>query len=710
MFIRKKPTPNSPRKTVQIVENIRIGLRVRQSILAYVGVIMNEEDEVKIMALAKLKVLEIIKERSAKSGRVLSDDEAKDLTKRGRKKTSLLPDKHINEDLSSILAENLEEEYRIIDGVNDIASGVFDGLGLNNILRSDKQATMLKDVILTRMVFSQSKLQLCKTMKDKFDKQYNEDQIYRMMDKIYPRIDKIKQIIFNKTHALMPNVKVLLFDVTTLYCESQIKDGLREFGFSKDGKFNNTQLVLALATNELGLPIGYELFPGNCAEVKTLLFAIRKWSKLFEIKNVCFIGDRAMFSEDNISLIEEHGYQYIIAAKLKVLSQDMKHKILDKTNYTETTFGDEDGLIGEFAYPNKIKQIRCELNGNNIGYNILGEKNAIIGMEYIAPDGTKTIALSTKIAPHLAELNELACYTKSCICVLLSATEYELLKDDAITFKDTAIIVDYDIIYNGEKIDTSKLSNTKQNKIINAAITGKISSLLMEELFGDKYSSTTMINVACSIVADLFPNYKIPVRRLCVSFKESRAHNDEIKRSRILETLKPKQGSANNVLNTPAKMYMSTNGTAVLDEIKISGAEQWDGIHGVITNITTDNPQDILSRYGSLWRIEEAFRINKHNLGMRPIYHYKAERIHTHIAICYIAFTLLKLIQYQTQLTQSRLTINNIIATLLSVESSIMVDHSTNIRYRFLGNMSSDAKTLYQAFGVKRCKSFTIYK
>ena len=212
MFIRKKPTPNSPRKTVQIVENIRIGSNVRQSILAYVGVIMNDEDEIRIMALAQLKMLELIKERSAQNGRKLTDDEAKDLTKRGRKKSSLLPAKQIDHDLSSILASNLEEEYRIIDGVNDIASDVFDRLGLHNILKSDKQINVLKDVVLTRMVFTQSKLQLCKTMKAKFNKHYNEDQIYRMMDKIYPQIDKIKQIIFNKTHALMPNINILLID------------------------------------------------------------------------------------------------------------------------------------------------------------------------------------------------------------------------------------------------------------------------------------------------------------------------------------------------------------------------------------------------------------------------------------------------------------------------------------------------------------------
>ena len=50
-------------------------------------------------------------------------------------------------------------------------------------------------------------------------------------------------------------------------------------------------------------------------------------------------------------------------------------------------------------------------------------------------------------------------------------------------------------------------------------------------------------------------------------------------------------------------------------------------------------------KYSNLWRIEEAFRINKHNLRMRPIYHFKVKRVKTHIALCYMTFTILKLIQ-----------------------------------------------------------------
>jgi len=85
-----------------------------------------------------------------------------------------------------------------------------------------------------------------------------------------------------------------LFDVTTLYLETTDTDELRQFGYSKDCRFNTTQVVLALATNEDGLPIGYELFEGNKAEVKTLITAIEHWKTLFNVGNVCFIGDRAM--------------------------------------------------------------------------------------------------------------------------------------------------------------------------------------------------------------------------------------------------------------------------------------------------------------------------------------------------------------------------------------------------------------------------------
>jgi transposase len=707
MFIVKKSTPNSPRKTVQIVESYRVGKSVRHKIIAYIGIILTPEDELKLMALAKQKLLSLIKDKSAKQGRTLTDNEAISLTKRGRKKPELLPPAPITNTCENINLLKIEEEYRVIDGVDDVVGAVFDDIGFN-IFKTIKQNQTFKDIILSRMVYSQSKLKLCETMRTKFDKHYNEDQIYRIMDLLYPKIDKVKKIIFNKTHALMPTVNVLLFDVTTLYCESIVQDGLRDFGFSKDGKFNNTQLVLALATNELGLPIGYELFPGNCAEVKTLMISIDKWSKLFNIKDVCFIGDRAMFSEDNINLIEEHGYKYIIAAKLRSLSDELQVKILDEANYQDSAFGEESGRIAEFAYNRDRPSIKCSVNADSHGYAVTKIDNNITSIEYRSPNTCNITATQNALDEAKNILSKLRIYTSRCKCIFMTKEEYELKSKDVLN--DIAIITDDAIHYNNQTASLASLTKKQQKQVTSTAQKGKIANSIMLKLFAEHYIYTSYINIPHRVMELLFPDqYKQSHCRLCVSYKPSRATNDAKKRERILTKLRLKQGSANKVLKTPAKMYMLTDGSTKLDDEKIASAEKWDGIHGVATNIMTGTPQEILTRYSGLWRIEEAFRINKHNLKMRPIYHYKKERIYSHIAICYMAFTLLKLIQYQTQLTQPRFTINNIVDTLLSVESSIFIDLDTKIRYKVPGAMSAEAKALYRAFGINKTRKTAQY-
>src|SRR5581483_6318457 len=117
---------------------------------------------------------------------------------------------------------------------------------------------------------------------------------------------------------------------TTLYFESTDTDELRNFGYSKDHRSNTTQVVLALATNSQGLPIGYELFEGNKAEVSTLVAAIESWKKIFNINKVCFVGDRAMFSQKNLQLLDQINYSYIVAAKLKTLPQDFIDKVFEE--------------------------------------------------------------------------------------------------------------------------------------------------------------------------------------------------------------------------------------------------------------------------------------------------------------------------------------------------------------------------------------------
>ncbi len=694
MFIRRKSSANSPRKTIQIVENIRIGKTTRQTILAYIGVVERQEDEEKIMALAQLKMTELIKEKRANQGQTLTDEEATSLAKPGRKKKTLAPP--IKES-SIILANSLVEECRILDGLHEIAGQVFEQLGLSKLMRTAKQNRLLKDVVLMRMLYGHSKHRLCDTIQNKLNQSYNVDQIYRLMDNLHPIIERIKRKIFERTHQLMPSTNVLLFDVTTLYCESVSPDELRQFGFSKDGKFNNTQLVLALATNEAGLPIGYEVFPGNFAEVHTLLEAIKKWNQTLSIDNVCFIGDRAMFSENNIRLIEAHGYQYIIAAKLRGQSDSLKEKILNNQNYQWIQWDNETGRIAEFELPQR-DTLRCGINTELLGYSLLEKDNILIALQYYSPKkGKKQVTLKNLPQVH-GDIQALKCYTRACPCVFLTSEEHQV---NPSIFHEMVIVMEDRIIFQEATILFSTLDDKENIRLYQHIKKGKIPGSLMKKLW-PSYQGKRYKNIPHSLIEQCFPDYERPKRRLCVSYKLSRAERDAQQRERILSRLQDREGKVNKILRTTAKMFMSAEGQASLDHAKIAEAEKWDGLHGIITNITEETPQNLLSRYNQLWRIEEAFRINKHNLSMRPIYHFKPERIQSHLVICYIAFAILKLIQYQTQLTQPRLTIQKILTTLLSIESSIYVDITTSNRYKIPGHMSADAKALYQAFGIKR--------
>ena len=119
------------------------------------------------------------------------------------------------------------------------------------------------------------------------------DKIYRMMDELDS--DSVKRTIRNSTLSILRNkVNILFYDVTTLYFESFTPDELRSFGFSKDCKFKETQVVIALITTTDGLPITYEAFPGNTHEVKTLLPVIKKLQREFDVASVDFAAERGM--------------------------------------------------------------------------------------------------------------------------------------------------------------------------------------------------------------------------------------------------------------------------------------------------------------------------------------------------------------------------------------------------------------------------------
>jgi len=131
-----------------------------------------------------------------------------------------------------------------------------------------------------------------------FNVDISADRMYRLMDALEGQEASIQGTLLNALRPLIgEKVEILFFDATTLYFESMDEDDLRRFGFSKDQKTHLTQVVLALATTQDGLPVGYKLFPGNTAETSTLLQAIEGWQKSLHIEQVTITADRAMMSK-----------------------------------------------------------------------------------------------------------------------------------------------------------------------------------------------------------------------------------------------------------------------------------------------------------------------------------------------------------------------------------------------------------------------------
>ena len=83
----------------------------------------------------------------------------------------------------------------------------------------------------------------------------------------------------------------------------------------------------------------------------------------------------------------------------------------------------------------------------------------------------------------------------------------------------------------------------------------------------------------------------------------------------------------------------------------------WDGIKGYVTN-TSLSKQEVIDQYSNLWYIERAFRMNKTDLRVRPIYHRLRNRIEGHICISFTAYVIQLEIERMLKTANSELTIN----------------------------------------------------
>jgi transposase len=545
MFVRTQLQANG-KISILIVENVRDQGKVRQKTLRRVATVLPlEVERFKELAEHIKAEMEVATEPNLFPAETLAEMVI------SSRKRSLSDDSPLPVNIRKI-----REEHRVVSGIHEIYGSLYDEIGFGRIFnRCPVSRSVMKDIVMARLAQPCSKRASVEMLERDFGIKTPLEKVYRMMDTLTDaRIKQVQRLSWNHSRSLLTKeVKVMFYDCTTLYFESFTEDELRSFGYSKDHKFNQGQVLLALMVTEEGLPVGYEVFPGNMYEGDTFKSAIDKIKTRYKVKRAVIVADSGLLSKFNLELLEREKLDYILGARLKSLSKKWQEKILDNRTYEKMKNEDEILRISTFAY-------------------------------------TKT-------------------------------------------------------------------------------------------------------------------------KRLIVSYSNKRAEKDRLDREKAVKTLYEKLEKSKKpeslISNYGYRKFLCVEGdvNVRVDEEKMTKASLWDGLHGVFTNIKEEDmsAEEVLSQYHGLWQVEESFRISKHDLRVRPIFHWSGERIKAHLAICFVAFSLIRFLQHRIlKEKQERYSADRIRQELFRVQESIVRHTTTYDRYVIPSKPSNEANIIYEAMHMKR--------
>lgn len=161
--------------------------------------------------------------------------------------------------------------------------------------------------------------------------------IYRSLDILASHKETIEKFLYSHGKDLFSiNVDVVLYDLTTLRFESTREDlaALPRFGYSKENRGDCTQVVMGLLTDTQGIPLCFEVHPGNTFEGKTLTSIVDKIREKFSIRRFIFVADRGLFSMGNLEHIRNQNGEFIVGFKMGSMNQQRQQEYYNIKNYT----------------------------------------------------------------------------------------------------------------------------------------------------------------------------------------------------------------------------------------------------------------------------------------------------------------------------------------------------------------------------------------
>ena len=420
----------------------------------------------------------------------------------------------------------------------------------------------------------------------------DDNRLYRALDELLPLKDELEKHLKDRMGELFDlDYDLLLYDVTSTFFEGQCKlNPLAQRGYSRDQRSDCKQVCIAMIVTRTGMPLGYEVFAGNTADVTTVKGIVDRIESKYGKSNRIWVMDRGMTSADNLEFLREENRRYIIGTN-KALLKKFEQELL-KQDWNTIRDGIEVKL--------------CKL--------------------------PKEEDESEEDEPKTIESSEL---------FILCRSRDRKEKDQGIVQRAA------DKIANRLIIMTKRCEKQNRNQLI---VSREIGRLLGQNT---RASHLFEVNVV------------------------------------------PKD---NDKLKTYAKIEWK----------KITPATDWhelsDGCYLLRTNVTDWTDEELWKAYIQLTEAEDAFRIQKSDLRIRPVWHQKEDRVLAHILVCFLAFVLWRTLGEECKragLGDEPRRVLTELSEIALVDVVLPTDAGNEIRTRCVTRPSEHQKILLDRLGLR---------
>lgn len=386
-------------------------------------------------------------------------------------------------------------------------------------------------LVMSRLLYPGSKKKAFEektTFFERFD--FELADVYRVLDHYNEISEELQRFLYDHVRQKYgSDTSIVYYDVTNYYFEISQQDEKRKYGKAKQNR-KKPIIQMGLAMDSSGVPMHYELFPGNKLDKETFRSVIGEVRKNYDTGRIIVVADMGIITGDNIYYLvgekpEKPRNGYVFSFSVRGGTKAFKEYVLNPSGYIDSK-GNPAANDADFMVKSRL--IRREIN---------------VTMESGRTQNTKHV------------------YEKQ---VVFWSKKY-FLKSRA----ERAEVI--------SKAEALVDNPRKYNKATSYGAAGYVNNLEFDKKTGE-----------------------IIVKHLTINYD------------------------------------------------KIKEEEKYDGYYAIVTSEHEMSNDKIIETYHGLWEIEETFKITKSNLETRPVYVREYEHINAHFLTCFIALTILRIIQKKT--------------------------------------------------------------